>query len=471
MKDGTPTKVVIAGAAGFVGLPLVERLARTHRVIALSRSQRESSEDVEWRECDLLSQRQAMEAVRGAELAVYLVHSMLPSDRLVQGSFEDFDLQAADNFARACAAHGVRQIVYLGGLLPADVAQQDLSRHLRSRAEVERALADHGTPVTVLRAGLILGPGGSSVQIVLRLVRRLPLMVCPSWTKTPSQPIALSDVLELLCWVLDRDDTFSETFDIGGPDVVTYRKLMSLAAGEMGRSPVTLGVPLLTPTLSRLWISLVTGAPRALAAPLVESLSHSMVARDRRLQERAGVPGLPIDEALRASLEEGPTGPPRAFRASAREDLPLVRSVQRMSGTAASPALAAAEYPQWLERAMPFLESEGDTTSRWSIRSAGVNLLAFELDESGTSATRVAFAITGGKLAARPARGRFELRSVLGGDALLCSVHGFHPRLWWPVYVATQAQAHLLVMRAFARYLRRRFPVGQRPAGADAADA
>src|SRR5690606_17786672 len=147
-----------------------------------------------------------------------------------QGDFSDHDLVAADNFARAASHAGVRQIVYLGGLVP----EGDLSAHLRSRLEVEHALAQHGVPVTALRAGMVVGPGGSSTDIMLRLVRRLPAMICPSWTTTLTQPIALSDCVELLTWCLGETRTFGESFDVGGPDVLTYRDMMQRAAAALG---------------------------------------------------------------------------------------------------------------------------------------------------------------------------------------------------------------------------------------------
>lgn len=453
--------VAIAGAAGFVGSPLVERLSKRFRVIALSRGPGRSRGDIEWRRCDLLSSRDAIAAVEGADLAIYLVHSMLPGDRLVQGSFADFDLQAADNFARACQAHGVRQIVYLGGLLPAGIPRERLSLHLRSRAEVEVALAGKGVPVTVLRAGLVLGPGGSSTEILLRLAKRLPVMVCPTWTNTPTQPIALDDVLSLLEWVLDNPETFAETYDIGGPEVVTYRKLMIRAGEQLGMRPRTLSVPLISPRLSRLWISLVTGAPKALAAPLVESLSHVMVAQDRRLQERAEIPGRPLDETLRDAIEHEPDTSPRAFRTS-RSGRPVVRSVQRMAGTSADPYGAAAEYPRWLSAKLRLLiTAGGDPNDLWQIsfRSprGGHPALCFSFDAESSAPDRAVYDIVGGALAAPGGRGRFEFRSVLDGSVLLCSVHDFSPRLWWPIYLATQAQLHLVVMHAFARHLRRQW--------------
>lgn len=459
---------MVAGAAGFVGLPLLRRLVAEYDVIALSRRPRPAESGIEWRQCDLLSSRDASDAVRGADLAIYLVHSMLPGDHLVQGDFEDFDLHAADNFARACSAHSVRQIVYLGGILPAEVAAGELSRHLRSRAEVELALGDRGVPVTTLRAGLILGPGGSSTEIMLRMSKRLPVMVCPSWTNTPTQPIALDDALDLLTWVLGRSQTFGETYDIGGPEVTTYRDLMRRAGAALGRRPVTISVPLITPRLSRLWITLITGAPKALAAPLVESLSHTMIARDRRLQDEAGIPGRPLNEAIAGAVGHAGSDGPRAFRGGKGDGPPIVRSVQRMSGTSATAEAAAAAYFSWLDAVIPLIRVSGDPTRQWQIRlgtAAGTTLLAFSRDDESSAADRVVYDIEGGRLAAKSGAGRFEFRSVLGRSALLCSVHGFSPRLWWPVYVITQAQLHLLVMHAFRRHLKRKFPAQSQRGG------
>ena len=145
---------------------------------------------VEWRTCDLFSLAQTELAVHGADVAVYLVHSMLPAARLTQASFEDTDLLLADNFARACAKSGIRRVVYLGGLIP---RADGLSRHLQSRLEVERVLASRGAQVVSLRAGLVLGGEGSSFQMLMTLVQRLPVMICPAWLATPTQPIAIAN--------------------------------------------------------------------------------------------------------------------------------------------------------------------------------------------------------------------------------------------------------------------------------------
>jgi uncharacterized protein YbjT (DUF2867 family) len=221
---------------------------------------------------------------------------MLPSARLVQGRFQDLDLICADNFARAAERAGVARIIYLGGILPADTAA--LSTHLASRLEVERVLGGRRPALTVLRAGLIIGAGGSSFEIVVRLVERLPAMLAPGWTSTPTQPIAVDDVVALLGYCVATPTTAGAVYDIAGPEVVSYRGLMQRVSASLRRRRRIIPLPIITPRLSALWISLITGAPRRLISPLIVSLRHEMLAGDRRLQEAAGIPGRSLDQAI-----------------------------------------------------------------------------------------------------------------------------------------------------------------------------
>ena len=216
--------VAIAGASGFVGSALRRALPADYDLVGLTRSpnraaRSDDGDPIRWRHCDLYSLREVEDGLRGADLAIYLVHSMLPSSRLTQGTFADLDLILADNFARAARRAGVRQIVYLSGLLPDDT--EHLSRHLRSRWEVERALAGHGVPVTTLRTGLVVGKGGSSLRILVNLVRRLPAMLLPSWTESDTQSIALRDVVRAVRLVLVAPGRFGRTFDVAGPEVMS----------------------------------------------------------------------------------------------------------------------------------------------------------------------------------------------------------------------------------------------------------
>lgn len=460
--DSRPT-LIVAGASGFVGQALAARLAASFRLVGLTRGKRAPGDGYEeWRSCDLFSLKDSEQALEGGSHAIYLVHSMMPSARLTQGRFEDLDLICADNFARAAKRAGLRQIVYLGGLLP-DVPE--LSRHLESRREVESTLAGYGIPVTTLRAGLVLGAGGSSFQMMLRLVKRLPVMVVPRWTSTECQPIAVDDVVELLAYCLDRPSCFGQTYDIGGPEVLTYRDMMRLTANVLGAERPMVNVPVLSPGLSRLWVSAITGAPKELVAPLIQSLAHSMVVHDRRLQEEAGVPGLTFRAAIARALndedrpghESAPApaayGAPRAARPAAG-----VRSVQRLPlPRGRNAAWVAEEYMRWLPGGMRPLrvEVDGQRVCRFYLRGVREPLLqlSFAPDRSGED--RQLFYITGGLLAADGGRGRLEMREAPDRKTVIAAIHDYRPRLPWSVYKNTQALVHLAVMYMFGRHLAR----------------
>ncbi len=448
--------VLVAGASGFVGRALGPTLAARHRVVGLSRQDRDGSDGYDrFLRCDLLSLEDTERALAGVRYAVYLVHSMMPSARLTQAQFAEIDLLCADNFARAAAKAGVERIVYLSGL----VAHEDdgLSEHLRSRLEVERVLGSTNVPVTVLRAGLILGAAGSSYQIVSRLVRRLPIMVCPRWTHTRTQPIALADVVKLLAFAVDDPASAGQVFDIAAPEVVSYLEIMRRFAALSGLLRRFVGVPLFSPGLSRLWLSLVTGAPRALAGPLVESLRHEMTARDARLAEAAGIVPTPFAVALAAAIAEDRTHVANPFAAGAKARPPprsTVLSIQRMLvPTGRNAAWLAARYVRWCTRTLGWLLGvvhEDDGTLRFRLRVVGVDLLVLRPMHERCGPDRSVYCIAGGWLAEPGQSGTFEFRICSHGIALAI-VREFEPHLPWWIYRATQAIAHAYVMWAFAR--------------------
>ncbi|MCB9793798.1 MAG: NAD-dependent epimerase/dehydratase family protein [Alphaproteobacteria bacterium] len=456
-------RVAVAGATGFIGRRLCALLRqRGHAVIGLGRGVQDGVEQdgVLWRRVDLFSLLQCERALEGAELVYYLVHSMSPSARLTQARFEDMDLILADNLARAAARRGVRRILYLGGLVPPD---PELSPHLASRREVEDALGAHGVSVTTLRAGLVIGPEGSSFRILERLVARLPAMLLPRWTRQRCQPIALDDALELLARAAQDPRTEGLAFDIGGPEVLSYRRLIEHTAEAMGLSRALVDVPVGSPFLSELWVTAVTGQPRQLTGPLIESLEHSMLARDRALQRALGVEGLPVAEAIRRALA-GETACPqvRVPRAPPERARRTVRSVQRMRLPPGVDAEQAAQlYLDWLPSFLwPLLRVEGEHPGARRVCMRGVRLTLLELSWSAARSTpdRALLYVTGGLLAKvrQPPRGRLELRTVSDGQTLLAAIHDFEPRLPWMLYLATQAQVHLWVMHGFRRDLARR---------------
>lgn len=468
MTESKPT-VAIAGATGFVGQAIRCALRGRYRLVGLTRSPVRaralaSDPDVEWRHCDLFSLTEIERGLEDVDYAFYLVHSMMPSARLVQADFIDLDLILADNFARAASANSVQQVLYLGGIIPPDT---ELSRHLRSRLEVEQTLMARHTAVTALRAGLVVGRGGSSFNMLINLVRRLPIMALPSWTDRESQPIALSDVVRACLHCLGNAETFGRHFDIGGPEVMTYRQMLTKTADALGVRRPMVKTPFVSETISKGWVSLITGASMELATPLVESLRHRMVVESNPVQSVIEPMLTRFQESLRQSLEEGGEPAPNPRRAlqpkerSVMKRARTVRSVQRLPLPSQRDAhWVAREYVRWLPGFVwPFLRCEitDGGVVRFFVRGTRLQLLELTLLPERSFQGRDLFYITGGLLLRRGGehQGRFEFREVLGGRAILAAIHDFTPTLPWHIYNVTQAVVHLWVMRGFGRHLGR----------------
>jgi uncharacterized protein YbjT (DUF2867 family) len=286
-------RVAVVGATGTIGRPLVEVLAGAHEVVGVARRPPADDGRVDWRAADATDARATREALAGAEVVYHLVHS------LGSENFAERDRVAAHAVADGAAAAGARQIVYLGGLGEGSV---ELSPHLRSRAETAAILAAGPVPVTRLGAAMIVGPGSAAFETILALVDRLPVMICPRWVSVETQPVALADVLAALAGVCGRASTFGETYDLGGPEVMTYRTMMERVARLRGRRPLLVEVPVLTPRLSSLWLHLVTPANVSVARPLVEGLRNPTVARDDRIWEQLELERTGFDDAVRAAM-------------------------------------------------------------------------------------------------------------------------------------------------------------------------
>ena len=297
-------RTLVTGATGYIGGRLVPRLlAEGHTVRAMTRSAARLR-DVPWAdqvevvEADALDAASLAPALVGIDVAYYLIHS------IDSGAFEDTDRRAAQAFADAARDAGVGRIVYLGGLAP--VGQQ-LSPHLRSRAEVGQVLLDSGVPTAVLQAAVILGSGSASFEMLRYLTERLPAMITPKWVKNRIQPIAVRDVLRYLIGCASLPADVSRRFDIGGPEVLTYLEMMQRYAAVAGLRPrVIVPVPLLTPGLSGHWVNVVTPVPGALAKPLVRSLVNEVVCTEHDIARYVPDPPeglLPFDEAVRLALQ------------------------------------------------------------------------------------------------------------------------------------------------------------------------
>ena len=284
-------KVAVFGATGVVGRALVPLLAE-HDVTAVSRSPKEA-DDVHWVVADAATGEGVADALEGAEVVYYLVHSLGSSD------FEERDRAAAETVAQAAATAGVQQIVYLGGLGGDD---PDASAHLRSRRETGERLASAGVPVTTLRAAMIVGKGSAAFETILGLVKRLPVMITPSWVSTPTQPIAIDDVARYLAGVAGVEEAYGEGYDVGGPEVMTYRQMIERIAGLLGRKPLIVEVAVLSPYLSSLWLNLITPVNASVARPLVEGLRNPTIAREERIRGLLPFELTSFDEAARRAL-------------------------------------------------------------------------------------------------------------------------------------------------------------------------
>ncbi|MGB9986915.1 NAD(P)H-binding protein [Salarchaeum japonicum] len=289
-------RVLVTGATGFVGGRLVPAIVDAgHEVVALVRDpdRYDPPDGVEVATGDLLDPDLTLPS---ADAAYYLVHSMESG-----GDFEERDRRCARNFATAATAAGVERVVYLGGL---GADRDDLSDHLRSRREVEFVLADGDYDLTVLRAAVIVGAGSASFSVVRQLVEHLPVMVTPSWVRTPCQPIAISDVVAYLTCVLSHPETAGDTYEIGGPDVLTYESMLRTTARVTDNTLHLLPVPVLSPRLSAYWLSLVTDVSPSVARPLVEGLKNPVVCDENRLLDICDVTPTSFEDAVRAALAE-----------------------------------------------------------------------------------------------------------------------------------------------------------------------
>lgn len=291
--------ILLTGATGYVGgrlLPLVE--ARNGKVRCLARNPEKLRPYVapatDLAQGDVLDRASLDRAMRGVQTAFYLVHLMSGSK-----DFEKEDRQAAQNFAEAAKAAGVQRIIYLGGL---GEEGPDLSPHLRSRHEVGEILRDSGVECIEFRASVVIGGGSLSFDLVRALTDRLPIMICPRWLATPTQPIAVDDVLAYLLAALDLPPGSSRLFEIGGADVVTYGEIIREYARQRGLRRWLISVPVLTPYLSSLWLGLVTPASAEVGRHLIEGLRNPTIVHDQSARDVFSIRPVGIREAVARAL-------------------------------------------------------------------------------------------------------------------------------------------------------------------------
>ena len=475
MKSRRP-RVAIAGASGFVGQALRDRLKDRCEIIALTRSESSINDrgagegDVHWRRCDLFDPDDITRSLEGVDLLIYLVHSMSPQSRLTQARFEDLDLLLADNVRIATERAGVGHIIYLGGLGVHDENIQR-SRHLDSRYEVGQVLDDGAASLTEFRAGLVIGAGGSSFRMLIRLIRRLPVMALPRWTKTPTQPISVNDIIRAFETVVDSPGDWVGAYDLGIDEEMDYGQMIHRTASLIPRRIRSIPVPISSPRVSTLWIMLFSGEPYSLVSPLIASLKVPTVASPNRLLDRLKDGMTDFDSAIRQALQrEGSDQDPR--RTMSRQDRSvisrrrLVRSVQRMAAPDDwTMSRVCTSYWKWFHGWSWFLfrtcleTTEAGASKTVSIKLFGfLRLLELERDDARCTESSEVMSIVGGLLVrgGDGSKGAFEFRRVARTGSMLTILQNFPPSLPWYVYLASQAPAHKLVMALFRGWLKRK---------------
>jgi uncharacterized protein YbjT (DUF2867 family) len=291
--------VLVTGATGFIGTRLVNALcAQGYRVRALVRSPSPLlPEAVEQVRGDLLEPLGTHDACRGIDTAYYLVHAMAGG----RSGFQSRDRLAAQNFVAAAEKAGVKRVIYLGGL---GETGPELSEHLASRREVAEILGEASFATTILRAAVIIGAGGASFEMIRSLVESLPVMITPRWVSTRCQPIAVGDVIRYLVGCLKEEQTADQTFDIGGPEILSYLEMMKRFGRIRNKSQLIIPVPFLTPKLSSYWVALITPVKPSISMPLIEGVKNEVVCRDNRIREFINFEPTPYDEAIRIALRE-----------------------------------------------------------------------------------------------------------------------------------------------------------------------
>lgn len=307
-KQSNPYSILVSGSTGFIGTKLIQKLTeRGYTITGMSRQTLENKKEIKYVKADVFNLEQLQNAMDGVEVAFYLLHSM-EGDSKQWKEFASREKIQAKNFLKAATHAGVKRIIYLGGLVNDSL---ELSPHMKSRKEVGEILASGKIPVTELRASLIIGSQGGSYAMLRYLVERLRIMVCPSWVKSLAQPIAVDDVVDYLIGCLETPQTTGKTFDIGGPEKLTYQEMMRQYSAYLNKNLFVIEIPFLTTRLSSYWVDLITPVKASLARPLIDSLVHDTIVRDDSITKLIPLKLKTVRESIDAATKEMKNNPPK----------------------------------------------------------------------------------------------------------------------------------------------------------------
>ncbi|MGI2254185.1 MULTISPECIES: NAD-dependent epimerase/dehydratase family protein [Staphylococcus] len=445
-------KILLTGASGYIGSHLMNKLKDNYEIIAISRNieNKSNEHNVTWKAADLFDLNEITEVMEDIDIAIYLVHSMMPSAKLTQASFEDMDALLADNFAKAASYNKVQHIVFMSGLIP---NTSELSPHLRSRLECEQILGSYGVPVSTLRAGLIIGSKGSSYPILKKLVDRLPGLLLPKWAYNTTLPVAIDDVIDGLYKIVERNPNENESIDIGGPSHMTYKDLFKQTAEVLDKRLPTIDLPIIPIWLSKYWVKLISGVPKEMVYPLMDSLIHDMIRNDENIVKDISIGKIDYKESVRNALEEE-TKTQKKGKTSRKGDIKDVRAISRVVLPKDVNMIQLAEsYANFLNRITLNVVNSDFNEDNFTISVPCLNkdLLLLSKDFKASNNERILYRIVGGDFALDSDGGnaRLEFRRLPSSDACIIALQEYEPTLPWWVYKYTQAKVHKSVMNLF----------------------
>ncbi|PTG77436.1 NAD-dependent epimerase/dehydratase family protein, partial [Staphylococcus chromogenes] len=445
-------KILLTGASGYIGSHLMNKLKDNYEIIAISRNieNKSNEHNVTWKAADLFDLNEITEVMEDIDIAIYLVHSMMPSAKLTQASFEDMDALLADNFAKAASYNKVQHIVFMSGLIP---NTNELSPHLRSRLECEQILGSYGVPVSTLRAGLIIGSKGSSYPILKKLVERLPGLLLPKWAYNTTLPVAIDDVIDGLYKIVERNPNENESIDIGGPSHMTYKDLFKQTAEVLDKRLPTIDLPIIPIWLTKYWVKLISGVPKEMVYPLMDSLIHDMIRNDENIVKDISIGKIDYKESVRNALEEE-TKTQKKGKSSRKGDIKDVRAISRVVLPKDVNMIQLAEsYANFLNRITLNVVNSDFNEDNFTISVPCLNkeLLLLSKDFKASNNERILYRIVGGDFALDSDGGnaRLEFRRLPNSDACIIALQEYEPTLPWWVYKYTQAKVHKSVMNLF----------------------